>query len=592
MILDFDTIPLYDLIAVAKNQAGDSQSINLKITISDVADTVPVLEDSTADIAENISPSSIVGNLNINSIGDTNITAISLSGVGAENFNIANDGTITIAPGVSLDYENKEIYTLEAVATNKAGDSASIPLSINITDVIDTVAILKNTTMSVSEDTNKTILGTLIINSIGDSNITAISLSGDGVENFHVANDGLITVSSGVSLDYETKKVYNLTAIATNKAGKSSSVILIINILNVVDIAPILEDSIVNIKENSKPNSIIDGKLSIKSRGDTNITAIELNGIDASNFNVANDGVITVASGVSLDYETKKIYNLTAVATNEAGESNSVTLDISIDNVREHKILSAVYNNNGTNEDVTDDTLYIYMSESIDESTRNIDESENYDIVGNGSINSTSTSTYIDSHFHQHKLKLTAGSTLFSGDDTILIRANQITDDNGLDSDTTREINATKIEKFRIIFKTGQKSFFDKDDGYYQRGVQSSYTIADNKMTVRDNVTRLIWQSKGDGNKYNWQDAVNYCKGLNLDSNEDWRLPTIYELQQITNKNKAKYAKYPGFINKGQQNYWSSTTAALTFSAWYIDIWAGRSKTVEKNKISTNIKKR
>lgn len=65
--------------------------------------------------------------------------------------------------------------------------------------------------------------------------------------------------------------------------------------------------------------------------GDTNITAITFSGSGAADFSVATDDTITVVNAP--DFETQPSYSLTAVATNLSGNSDSVSVTITVTNV-------------------------------------------------------------------------------------------------------------------------------------------------------------------------------------------------------------------------------------------------------------------
>ncbi|MCD6432444.1 MAG: DUF1566 domain-containing protein [Sulfurimonas sp.] len=232
---DFETKTSYTFTAtVTDGSRSDSQSI--VITITDVADVVPTLADSTATIAEDLAEGGSVGTLTINSAGDRAITQITLSGVDAPNFSVATDGNITLANGANLDFETKTLYNLEAVARNAAGYSVPVSLDITITNVVEVAPTLADSTATIAEDlADGGSVGTLTISSEGDGAITLITLSGDGAPNFSVATDGNITLANGANLDFETKALYNLTAVATNAAGNSASVTLDITITDVAD---------------------------------------------------------------------------------------------------------------------------------------------------------------------------------------------------------------------------------------------------------------------------------------------------------------------------------------------------------------------
>ena len=66
--------------------------------------------------------------------------------------------------------------------------------------------------------------------------------------------------------------------------------------------------------------------------------------------------------------------------------------------------------------------------------------------------------------------------------------------------------------------------------------------------------------------KMNWEDAIFYCQLLVIDGKDDWRLPTIEELKEISNSENT-------FIESG---YWSSIDI-VPLVAWRVDMGYGNS---------------
>ncbi|MBI3677406.1 MAG: PEGA domain-containing protein [Proteobacteria bacterium] len=102
---------------------------------------------------------------------------------------------------------------------------------------------------------------------------------------------------------------------------------------------------------------------------------------------------------------------------------------------------------------------------------------------------------------------------------------------------------APKIVK-DVVPKTG---FTDNNDG-----------------TVTDNKTGLMWQKDDDGQKREWDDSINYCRGLSLGGQRGWRLPDKDELVSLWNnagsKQNIRDTYFPGMK---RSYYWSSTSYAL-----------------------------
>ena len=329
--LDYETYHQINLFATATNDAGSSSDVNVTITINNIPE-VPILENFTTSIDENVSVNTKIGDINITDSGDSNITSFTISGDGNTTFDIDTNGSITLAS--SLDYETKTEYNLTIIATNSIGNSNSVDMNITINNVIDEVPILENFTASIDENSaDKTIVGTVTGNS-GDSNITEYHLTDTSV--FSIDSNGTIKVSDPGALDYETNSSFNFQVYANNGAGASNYADVNITINDIPDVIPMLNNVTGIIAENSAPNTVVDLNTSLISIiGDSKITSIDLNGTGEGNFTVDTNGTITVASGANLDFELQNEYNLTAIATNDAGSSEQVGVHIFLSNIVE-----------------------------------------------------------------------------------------------------------------------------------------------------------------------------------------------------------------------------------------------------------------
>lgn len=123
----------------------------------------------------------------------------------------------------------------------------------------------------------------------------------------------------------------------------------------------------------------------------------------------------------------------------------------------------------------------------------------------------------------------------------------------------------------------------------------TDYTVG--FFTVTDNVTDLIWQKEDDNIPRTWDEAWDYCQGLEhppMKSLTDWRLPRIDELATIVNYNNENPAiNSYAFPNTNFSSYWSATTIANDSGfALAIDFSSGTSSgSVEdgsSNKLSEN----
>ncbi len=314
----------------------DTQTLLATLTINiDNELDAPELGGFGSYIDENSVEDTYVGQLYVNK-GISEIIDIRLQGNGNENFKIDNAGVITVASGAVLDYESKRVYHIQAVATNSEGESLPESVYVYLNDMPD-APTLQPLTATIDENSPAdTTVGTISINNNGNA-VSSITLSGDGSEKFNVDNSGAITVASGAVLDYETKAIYALQAVATNALGHSLTRTVTINLNNLPDTPPTIQPLNANIDENSLEGIVVE-TIDINDNG-TPVTSVTLNGDGKEKFNVDNNGVITVANGAVLDYETKLQYVLQVVAENSFGSSLSENLIININNLPEPPIV-------------------------------------------------------------------------------------------------------------------------------------------------------------------------------------------------------------------------------------------------------------
>jgi Protein of unknown function (DUF1566) len=116
---------------------------------------------------------------------------------------------------------------------------------------------------------------------------------------------------------------------------------------------------------------------------------------------------------------------------------------------------------------------------------------------------------------------------------------------------------------------------YDKSGSYLVRCVRAGQTetasfVDNGNGTVTDNTTRLVWQ-QGETGLMSWQAALDYCNGLTLAGNSDWRLPNNEELESITDETAFAPAIDATYFPNASSlvPYWSSTTADFApYLAW------------------------
>ena len=107
--------------------------------------------------------------------------------------------------------------------------------------------------------------------------------------------------------------------------------------------------------------------------------------------------------------------------------------------------------------------------------------------------------------------------------------------------------------------------------------------------TITDHLTGLVWlQDAGCLGKAGWQGAQEQVKAFSGSeaaecanysaAHGDWRLPTIQELEALTNlaePDMAAWLQTMGFIDVAPAGYWTSTPTANPYNGWLVQLDSG-----------------
>ena len=354
---DHETKSAYSLTVEATDGNGGTATIAVTVSLTNVNEA-PAFAGSSAtrEVAENSGGGVNVGAAVTAADPDSDTLTYSLSGTDAASFEIGGStGQITTKSGEAYDYETKSSYSLTVEATDGNGGTATIAVTVSLTNVNEAPVFgeggadesgVKTTTRQVAENSpGGTNVGAALTATDPENDTLTYSLSGTDASSFAIgASTGQITTKSGEAYDYETKSSYSLSVTAVDGKGGTTSIAVTVNLTDANE-APVfgeggadesgVKTTTRQVAENSGGGVNVGAPVTATDP-DSDTLTYSLSGTDASSFAIgASTGQITTVANVNYDYETKSSYSLTVKASDGDGLSDSIALTVNLTNVEE-----------------------------------------------------------------------------------------------------------------------------------------------------------------------------------------------------------------------------------------------------------------
>ena len=251
------------LAALAGGGGGGSSSGGSTGGGGSSSDTVApeITSGDTADsIAENSGAGQVVYDANAT---DAGTVTWSLAGADAGDFGInATTGAVTLT--ANPDFEAKSSYSFTVVATDSAGNSSQLAVSLDIDNLDEVPPSITSGTDAAPLDENSgagQVVYTATSTDNGDisTGSTVYSLANvDDAADFSIdADTGAVTLTDNP--DFETKSNYSFTVVATDAAGNSSRQVVSLAIEDQDDSAPFITSGATAnpINENSGAGQVV-----------------------------------------------------------------------------------------------------------------------------------------------------------------------------------------------------------------------------------------------------------------------------------------------------------------------------------------------
>ena len=282
----------YDVQVRAKNADGDGpwSESGSGTTGKNTAPSFGATS-TTRSVAENTEPGQAIGGPVAATDPDSGDTlTYRLEGTDAAAFDI-DEANGQLRTSAALDYETRSSYSVTVVAEDSEGASASIEVTISVTDEDENEPPSFDPTdnmRSVAENTEPgQAIGDPVAATDPEGNTLTYSLGGTDADAFGIdeANGQLRTRAA---LDYETRSSYSVTVVAEDSEGASDSIEVTISVTDEDENEPPSFDPTDNMRsvaENTEPGQAI-GDPVTATDPEGNTLTYSLGGTDADAFGI------------------------------------------------------------------------------------------------------------------------------------------------------------------------------------------------------------------------------------------------------------------------------------------------------------------
>jgi len=346
-LLNYASAPSHTITVRVTDSTGLTYSESLTINLLNGNEAPTDLSLSGNSVVENASDGTVIGSVSVTDADDDDTHTFALTSDASGRFAIDPDtGEITVADGSLLNYEAATSHTVTVRVTDAAGATYDETFTINLTNLNEGPSDLALDGDSVAENaTDGTVVGSVSVTDVDAGDSHSFELTSDAGGRFTIDPDtGEITVADGSLLNYEAATSHTVTVRVTDASGATYDETFTINLTNA--------------NEGPSELTIAGGTVSENAAAGTYVataSATDPDSGESMTYSLSDDaegrfeidpatGVITVAEGGSLNYETGQSHQITVRATDSSGESVDRTIDIDVANVVETFVLSG----NGT----------------------------------------------------------------------------------------------------------------------------------------------------------------------------------------------------------------------------------------------------
>ncbi|WP_421805558.1 BspA family leucine-rich repeat surface protein [Flagellimonas sp.] len=320
-------------ITVAVTDGTDEAKAQMTINVAQVdpENLPPTLEPQTFTASENIPDTQIIGTVTANDPEEDELT-FSIAEDADALFEITAAGELSLLEGKALDFETKTEHTVTVqVSDGNSSVQAAITIKVVQSDPENKLPVMEAQSFEANEDiTDADVIGTVLASDPEEENIT-FAIVEDLDELFEVTEAGELSLMEGKTLDFETEQEHTITVSANDGNGFVQAVITIT--VGDVNEAPTAEPQSFEAAEDIADTEIIGTVEASDPENDTLTFSIveDLDGL----FEITEAGELSLATGKTLDFETKTAHELTVGVSDGTNETVELAITITVTDVEE-----------------------------------------------------------------------------------------------------------------------------------------------------------------------------------------------------------------------------------------------------------------
>jgi hypothetical protein len=414
--IDFEaTGSTLNIVVRATSDDSSSTTAGFTITVNDVNEFNPVVNDQTFNINENTTSGTSVGTIIASDADTAQTLSYAVAAGNTNNAFVINSATgeITVNDQNELDRETTPQYLLTVQVTDSLAptrsDTATVTIDINNVNE----APVLNPAGPFTLDENSllgSVVGTVTSTDVdvADSAIYSIT-AGDAGGAFAInSSTGQITVANPAGLNFESLNSFALTVQVDDAGGLNDATTVDVNLNDVNEVPTDLALAGSIVDENSANGTAV-GTVTGTDVDAGDVLTYSLTNSAGGRFAIdLNSGQVTVANASLLDFETAVTHSIIVQTTDSGGLQYSEAFSITLNNVNEAPVAAddtvtaqqtQTLNYNSSNvlindTDVDGDALTAVLVAGPANGTLSLNPDGTFDYTPTGTFFGTDTFTY------------------------------------------------------------------------------------------------------------------------------------------------------------------------------------------------------